>query len=508
MVRRTESGRRAAYPWWGDAAPDAGRGVQALGPRFGSGPHGVPGAGLLPSSYRAGELSDLSSSVALVLKLGLRLELYRSPTVQVPYDLVQLAEELGFHSVWTAEAYGADALTPLAAIAARDRAHQARHRGGAARRPPAGDARHAGDDGRRARRRRAHDRRHRPLGPADRRGLVRPAVGQAQRAAARLRRDPARRAAARGAGHPRRPGDLAAVHRARARSGRASRCKSILHPPSDIPIWLASVGPRNTALLRRAVRRLVADGPAAAWHRRSRRRRRARAGFARRADGRRSAARLRRVQRAHGEDHRRREGLARRHPPVPRHVRRRHGQRVAQLPRRVDGQARLRRRRGAHPGAVPRRPARRGDRGDARRGAAPGHAGRHAREHPAAVGGGRHRAARRHRCRSWAPTGPTSSSSSPNSRGRETEWMQMSELRDDWEATLADLEQRRAAGRAMGGEERLAKHHGQGKLDARARIDAARRPRLVHGARHAHRWRRGPGRSHRARLGPRRAAVR
>ena len=53
-----------------------------------------------------------------MLKLGLRLELYRSPTVQVPYDLVQRAEDLGFHSVWTAEAYGADALTPLAAIAA------------------------------------------------------------------------------------------------------------------------------------------------------------------------------------------------------------------------------------------------------------------------------------------------------------------------------------------------------------------------------------------------------
>ena len=31
---------------------------------------------------------------------------------------MQLAERLGFHSVWTAEAYGADAMTPLAAIAA------------------------------------------------------------------------------------------------------------------------------------------------------------------------------------------------------------------------------------------------------------------------------------------------------------------------------------------------------------------------------------------------------
>jgi len=40
-----------------------------------------------------------------------------------------------------------------------------------------------------------------------------------------------------------------------------------------------------------------------------------------------------------------------------------------------------------------------------------------------------------------------------------------------WDTTLADLEARRGAGRAMGGEVRLAKHHAQGKLDARARID-------------------------------------
>lgn len=41
----------------------------------------------------------------------------------------------------------------------------------------------------------------------------------------------------------------------------------------------------------------------------------------------------------------------------------------------------------------------------------------------------------------------------------------------EWDSTLADLEQRRAQGRAMGGEERLAKHRAAGKLDARARID-------------------------------------
>jgi len=41
----------------------------------------------------------------------------------------------------------------------------------------------------------------------------------------------------------------------------------------------------------------------------------------------------------------------------------------------------------------------------------------------------------------------------------------------DWEDTLADLEERRRASRAMGGEERLARHRAAGKLDVRARID-------------------------------------
>jgi acetyl-CoA carboxylase carboxyltransferase component len=41
---------------------------------------------------------------------------------------------------------------------------------------------------------------------------------------------------------------------------------------------------------------------------------------------------------------------------------------------------------------------------------------------------------------------------------------------DDWKGTLEDLAARRAAARAMGGEEKLAKHRAQGKLDARARV--------------------------------------
>jgi acetyl-CoA carboxylase carboxyltransferase component len=42
---------------------------------------------------------------------------------------------------------------------------------------------------------------------------------------------------------------------------------------------------------------------------------------------------------------------------------------------------------------------------------------------------------------------------------------------EDWAETLADLDRRRQQARAMGGPERLDKHRGKGKLDARARIE-------------------------------------
>ena len=50
----------------------------------------------------------------------------------------------------------------------------------------------------------------------------------------------------------------------------------------------------------------------------------------------------------------------------------------------------------------------------------------------------------------------------------------------EWEATLADLEERRVVARSMGGEERLAKHRASGKLDARARIDHLLDPGSFH----------------------------
>ena len=51
------------------------------------------------------------------MKLGLMLG-YSGAHLNLPLDNVKLAEQLGYDSVWTAEAYGSDAITPLAYIAA------------------------------------------------------------------------------------------------------------------------------------------------------------------------------------------------------------------------------------------------------------------------------------------------------------------------------------------------------------------------------------------------------
>ncbi|MFP6660855.1 MAG: LLM class F420-dependent oxidoreductase [Myxococcota bacterium] len=74
------------------------------------------------------------------MKLGLALSAFGAK-LKLPVEQVRHAERLGFDSVWTAEAYGADALTPLAFLAA----HTKRIRLGAgvlqlAARPPAAAA--------------------------------------------------------------------------------------------------------------------------------------------------------------------------------------------------------------------------------------------------------------------------------------------------------------------------------------------------------------------------------
>jgi F420-dependent oxidoreductase-like protein len=51
------------------------------------------------------------------MKLGLSIG-YSGAQLNLPVEKVLLAERLGFDSVWTAEAYGSDAITPLAYLAA------------------------------------------------------------------------------------------------------------------------------------------------------------------------------------------------------------------------------------------------------------------------------------------------------------------------------------------------------------------------------------------------------
>ncbi len=52
------------------------------------------------------------------MQLGLALDAWAGSQLRLPVERVQLAERLGYDSVWTAEAYGADTLTPLAYLAA------------------------------------------------------------------------------------------------------------------------------------------------------------------------------------------------------------------------------------------------------------------------------------------------------------------------------------------------------------------------------------------------------
>ena len=297
------------------------------------------------------------------------------------------AEQLGFDSVWTAEAYGSDALTPLAWWGARTLAHPARHRDRADLGPHADRDGDGGPHARPPLRRpvRARPRRLRPAGGG---GLVRPAVPASRspapastcRSSGRCwpARRPSRSTASstgspcpptRGPGWARRcarpctrcgptcrstwPPRARATSRCRRRSPTAGcRC-------STRRAWTASTGrssPRGSPSARRAQRRRGLRG---------------------RRDGARRARRRRRVRR-------------RQRPAVHRALRGRHGRQGRQLPPRRARPARVRRGVRRDPGALPRRRPRARDRRRAAR-AGPGHrSGRHRRGHPgpaARVGG-------------------------------------------------------------------------------------------------------------------------
>ncbi len=86
--------------------------LQRRGP-VSQGLHGCDAAG---KSWLADPPRDRRRGERL-MKLGLSIG-YSRAQLDIPVALVQRAEELGYDSVWTAEAYGSDAVTPLAYLAA------------------------------------------------------------------------------------------------------------------------------------------------------------------------------------------------------------------------------------------------------------------------------------------------------------------------------------------------------------------------------------------------------
>jgi F420-dependent oxidoreductase-like protein len=186
--------------------------------------------------------------------LGLGLDLYRGAAIEVPVERVRLAESLGYHSVWTAEAYGSDALSPLAYLAAlTTRIKLGTGVAQVAARPPATAAMHAMTiDGMAGGGRVI-------LGL----GLSGPQIvegwyGQPWgKPSARLRDYVAiiRKVLAREEPVTHDGTEISLPYRGPGALGQGKALKSILHPTPGIEIWLASGGPVNTALAAE-----IADG--------------------------------------------------------------------------------------------------------------------------------------------------------------------------------------------------------------------------------------------------------
>lgn len=188
------------------------------------------------------------------MKLGLGLELYRAKQLQMPLDQIVLADQLGFHSVWTAEAYGVDALSPLAFLAA----HTKQIKLGTAvvqlaARTPAATAMHAltidhlAGGGRVI------------IGV----GVSGPQIvegwyGQPWGSPNRRLRDYVaimRQVVERNGPVTHDGPEISLPYNGPGGLGEGKALKSILHPAGDIEIWIAAGGPMNTALAGE-----VADG--------------------------------------------------------------------------------------------------------------------------------------------------------------------------------------------------------------------------------------------------------
>jgi len=181
------------------------------------------------------------------MKLGLRLELYRSAALDVPVELVRAAEHLGYHSVWTAEAYGSDALSPLAYLAAlTDRINLGTSVAQLAARPPATLAMHAMTIDALA----GGGRMIVGIGVSGPQ-IVEGWYGQPWgRPNARVRDYVTilRKVLDREGPVTHEGPEISLPYKGPGALGQGKALKSILHPPGRIPVWLASGGTRNTEL--------------------------------------------------------------------------------------------------------------------------------------------------------------------------------------------------------------------------------------------------------------------
>ena len=174
--------------------------------------------------------------------------------MHVDVQTVQDAERLGYHSVWTAEAYGSDAVVPLAWIGAlTDRIRLGTAIMQMPARTPAMtamtamtlDALSGG----------------RFLlglgvsGPAGGRGLARRSRSASRSADARVRRRSCARSSAREKPVEHGGRALPDPLRGPGATGLGKPLKSILHGRADLPIYLAAIGPKNVALAAE-----IADG--------------------------------------------------------------------------------------------------------------------------------------------------------------------------------------------------------------------------------------------------------
>jgi F420-dependent oxidoreductase-like protein len=181
------------------------------------------------------------------VKLGLRLNLYRAAQLAVPVDTVRHAESLGYHSVWTAEAYGSDALSPLAYLAAvTDRIKLGTAVVQLAARPPATLAMHAMTVDALA----GGNRLILGIGVSGPQ-IVEGWYGQPWGKPNQRLRDYVtivKKVLAREAPVSHDGPEIRLPYDGPGSLGQGKPLKSIMHPVAPIPVWLAAGGPKNTAL--------------------------------------------------------------------------------------------------------------------------------------------------------------------------------------------------------------------------------------------------------------------